>query len=142
MTDFVRINRRLILSRLGKGTMALAVLGACGSNTGGSSDDVAASTSIDHRPRLDRRVDHHDGAGATTATTVAPSTGLAEYLRVDLGFVSAYLVVRCSGAAVVDTGCLAARGQSRLPSGPLTWAEMRLVTSSSPITKPTMSAPC
>ena len=31
MTAFVRINRRLFLARLGKGAIALAVLGACGS---------------------------------------------------------------------------------------------------------------
>ncbi len=36
MTEFVRINRRLFLARLGKGTMAVAILGACGPDNAGS----------------------------------------------------------------------------------------------------------
>ncbi|HUP17004.1 MAG TPA: MBL fold metallo-hydrolase [Acidimicrobiia bacterium] len=101
MTEIVRINRRLFLARLGKGTMALAVLGACGSDTGGSSTTAAASTT---GPASTAASTTTAGAIATTTTTAAPSTGLAEYLRVDLGFVSAYVVVRGSEAAVVDTG--------------------------------------
>ena len=101
MTQFVRINRRLFLARLGKGTMALAVLGACGSNTGGTSTTAAVTTG----PASTIAPTTTTGASATTTTTTAaPSTALAEYLRVDLGFVSAYVVVRGSEAAVVDTG--------------------------------------
>ena len=100
MTQFVRINRRLFLARLGKGTMALAVLGACGSNTGGSSTTGVASTT---GPASTVPSTTTSGEVATTTTT-APSAALAEYLRVDLGFVSAYVVVRGSEAAVVDTG--------------------------------------
>ena len=108
MTEFVRINRRLFLARLGKGTMALAVLGACGSNAGRSSTTVAASTT-----GPTSTVEPTTASAAettTTAASTAPSTGLAEYLRVDLGFVSAYVVVRGSEAAVVDTGVSGSEG--------------------------------
>jgi glyoxylase-like metal-dependent hydrolase (beta-lactamase superfamily II) len=81
--------------------MALAVLGACGSNTGGTSTTSVASTT---GPASTAASTTTTGDGSTTTTTAAPSTGLAEYLRVDLGFVSAYVVVRGSEAAVVDTG--------------------------------------
>ena len=62
MTEFVRINRRLFLARLGKGTMALAVLGACGPDTGGS------STTAYDRPGSTVR-DHHLSRYASTTTT-------------------------------------------------------------------------
>ncbi len=108
MTEFIRINRRLFLSRLGKGTMALAVLGACGSNTGGSSTTAAASTT---GPASTVGSTATTGASAgTTTTNAAPSPVLAEYLQVDLGFVSAYVVVRGSEAAVVDTGVSGSEG--------------------------------
>jgi glyoxylase-like metal-dependent hydrolase (beta-lactamase superfamily II) len=107
MTEFVRINRRLFLARFGKGTMALAILGACGSDTGGSSTTAAAPTT---GPASTVAPTTTTGAPATTAATTAASTDLAEYLRVDLGFVSAYVVVRGPEAAVVDTGVSGSEG--------------------------------
>jgi glyoxylase-like metal-dependent hydrolase (beta-lactamase superfamily II) len=107
MTEFVRINRRLFLARLGKGTVALAVLGACGSNTGGSSTTSAASTT---GPGSTVASTATTAGTTTTAATTTPSTDIAEYLRVDLGFVSAYVVVRGSEAAVVDTGVSGSEG--------------------------------
>jgi glyoxylase-like metal-dependent hydrolase (beta-lactamase superfamily II) len=105
MTEFVRINRRLFLARLGKGTMALAVLGACGSNAGGSSTTSAASTTSPASTAVSTTT-----TGTTTTATTAPSTDIAKYLRVDLGFVSAYVVIRGSEAAVVDTGVSGSEG--------------------------------
>jgi glyoxylase-like metal-dependent hydrolase (beta-lactamase superfamily II) len=106
VTEFVRINRRLFLARLGKGTMALAVLGACGSNTGGPSTTSAGSTTGPASTAATTTT----SPTATTSGTTAPSAALAEYLRVDLGFVSAYVVVRGSEAAVVDTGVSGSEG--------------------------------
>jgi glyoxylase-like metal-dependent hydrolase (beta-lactamase superfamily II) len=105
MTEFVRISRRLFLARLGKGTMALAVLGACGSNAGGSSTTSAASTTSPASTAVSTTT-----TGTTTTATTAPSTDIAKYLRVDLGFVSAYVVIRGSEAAVVDTGVSGSEG--------------------------------
>ena len=103
MAEFVRINRRLFLVRLGKGTMALAVLGACGSNAGGSS---TASTAVASTTTTPVPV----GTPPSTTATTPPSTAIAQFLRVDLGFVSAYVVVRGSEAAVVDTGVTGSEG--------------------------------
>jgi len=101
MTELVRINRRLFLTRMGKGTMALAVLGACGSSARESSTTFTASTT---GPASTVASTTAPAETTTTASSTAPSAGLAEYLRVDLGFVSAYVVIRGSEAAVVDTG--------------------------------------
>jgi glyoxylase-like metal-dependent hydrolase (beta-lactamase superfamily II) len=102
MTEFVRIDRRLFLARLGKGTVALAILGACGPNSRPSS---APSTTVTSSTASS------SAATTTTAAVTAPVSDLAEYLRVDLGFVSAYVVVRGSEAAVVDTGVSGSDGE-------------------------------
>lgn len=96
-SGFVLINRRLFLRRLGRGTLAVAVLGGCGGSpvstnfsgatTGGVSDSSPATT-----------------PGSSAAQPSPTSASSTNFHRVHLGFVSAYLVVRGSEAAVVDTG--------------------------------------
>ena len=90
------ISRRGFLYDLGRGTLALAVFGlaAC-TEADGSPDTVSTTTS----------------AGDPTSTTTSPeettSTQPApavSWQRVNLGFVSAYIVVRGGEAAIVDTG--------------------------------------
>ena len=119
MTEFIRINRRLFLARLGKGTLAMAVLGACG-DTGATSTTLAPTTS-------------GPAPASTTSgptTTAAPSTTVssdsASYLRVNLGFVSAYIVARGSEVAVVDTGVSGSEGaiEAALGTADLSWAEV------------------
>ncbi|MGZ8784133.1 MAG: MBL fold metallo-hydrolase [Acidimicrobiia bacterium] len=104
------ISRRGFLYDLGKGTLALAVLGlaAC-TDAGGSSDNLPTSTSP-------------TGESATTSsgppdptTTQSASSGAVAWRRVNLGFVSAYIVVRGGEAAVVDTGV--ARSESDIEAG-------------------------
>lgn len=116
MTEFLRINRRLLLARLGKGTLALAVLGGCAPDDAGSSTTAAGAVST---------------AGSATHVTVAdtpstirsPEADLARYVRVDLGFVSAYVVVRGAEAAVVDTGVSGSEGEieAALSTADLGW---------------------
>jgi glyoxylase-like metal-dependent hydrolase (beta-lactamase superfamily II) len=122
MTQFIQINRRLFLARLGKGTMALAVLGACGSNTGESPATLPASTT-GPTPTMASTTTSLTAATTTTAANPDQSTGLAEYFRVDLGFVSAYVVVRGSEAAAVDTGVSGSEGtiEAALGSVDLGW---------------------
>ncbi len=117
------LDRRTFLLRAGKGTMAFAVLGfaACGdsSDTTTASPATTATTASPASPAT-------TGAAATTppttqpaatTTTAAPATtveaatttaaaagGPLTWERVNLGFVSAYVLVRGSQAAVVDTG--------------------------------------
>lgn len=94
------LSRRIFLADLGRGTLALAVFGlaACapsGSGTASSpapSRSAAASASPGRSP-----------VGSTAAPSASASAGVA-WTRVDLGSVSAYVLVRSGEAAVVDTG--------------------------------------
>ena len=90
------IGRRSFLIHAGRGVLGVAVLGlaACsGDNEPGDATSSAPSQSP---------------SGTTSATTTA-SDGATDaaaltWSRVDLGFVSAYVLVRGREAAVVDTG--------------------------------------
>lgn len=99
-----RMRRRAFLGGLGTGTVAFAVLtpavlAACSSD--GESGDATTSTA-----------GGTDGAGdeATTSSAQADEAGAAtgdsalRWARTNLGFVSAYVLVRGTEAAVVDTG--------------------------------------
>lgn len=85
-----RIPRRLFIRDLGRGVTALAVLG------------VAA------RPGLVRAQSPSPApsAGTSAAPGASPlaSPGALAWERVNLGFVSAYILVRDGEAAIVDTG--------------------------------------
>jgi beta-lactamase superfamily II metal-dependent hydrolase len=120
MTAFVRMSRRLFLARLGKGAIALAVLGACGSRDATASTTASTATAATVVPPTTTSL------GATTSPTTAAAS-LAEYLRVDLGFVSAYIVVRGSEAAVVDTGVSGSEGpiEAALGTVDLGWEAVR-----------------
>ncbi len=76
-----RVGRRQFLADLGRGTFAIAVLGG-----------VTACSSSDDAGPDDERADEPDD----------PNT--LRWAQADLGFVSAYVLVRRSEAAVVDTG--------------------------------------
>ena len=95
MTELIKIDRRLFLARLGRGAVAMAILGACEPD---SAPPTVTATTAPVATVAPTTV-------ATTATSPTTATAMiAKYLRVDLGFVSAYVVVRGAGAAVVDTG--------------------------------------
>lgn len=99
--------RRAFLGEVGKGTMAFAVfapafIAACSDD---SSDSGAGSTSTT------TSADAESGAttvpttteGTTPTSEGIPAQGLT-WVRADLGFVSAYVLVRGTEAAIVDTG--------------------------------------
>jgi glyoxylase-like metal-dependent hydrolase (beta-lactamase superfamily II) len=89
------VGRRWFLSQAGRGAVGIAVLGvaACtgSSRSAGQPSSSGASKSGDPAT-----------SGATSDGT-SDTEGLA-WSRVDLGFVSAYVLVRGKEAAVVDTG--------------------------------------
>ena len=93
------ISRRGFLYDLGRGTLALAVLGlsAC-ADPDESLDTVSSATSIPGESNSTTT------APDTTTTTAPPATSGVAWQRVNLGFVSAYIVVRGGEAAIVDTG--------------------------------------
>ncbi len=85
------VGRRWVLVQGGRGAVAIAVLGllGCGGDDATSEDTKATDDVTPTQP----------GEGSTPAN----EGGLA-WSRVDLGFVSAYVLVRGGEAAVVDTG--------------------------------------
>jgi glyoxylase-like metal-dependent hydrolase (beta-lactamase superfamily II) len=94
---FRPVDRRTFLADLGRGSFALAVLAltgcAPGSGSTPSSSANAAGPSRSPTP----------GASGGGPPGSSPDGDLA-WQRVDLGFVSAYLLVRGGEAALVDTG--------------------------------------
>jgi glyoxylase-like metal-dependent hydrolase (beta-lactamase superfamily II) len=90
------IDRRTFLADLGRGAFALAVVGVagCAPEAAGSPGGSAAAS---------------DGAvasGSAPSSAAPPPAGGAafDWERVNLGFVSAYILVRGGEATVVDTG--------------------------------------
>jgi hypothetical protein len=88
VTGIYRVARRTLLADLGRGALAVAVLGwsACGDDDDGGSAGRVSSSSTEPEARDD-----------------APAEALVDH-RVSLGFVSAYVLARGLEAAVVDTG--------------------------------------
>lgn len=126
MPGLYRINRRTLLADLGKGALAVAIFGfaACGDE-----DDDAGDTGDTG--------DTGDGAGDARASgsTSPPDAGSSStegdgaalaVRRVDLDFVSAYILVRGREAAVVDTGVAgsAPKIEEGLTAAGLAWADV------------------
>jgi glyoxylase-like metal-dependent hydrolase (beta-lactamase superfamily II) len=112
------ISRRSFLLDLGKSSLGLAVFGigivAC---TEGGEEVIGATTSSSSAPASSTT---SAGAGPSTtapasaSTTAPPATQppaqTVAWHRVDLGFVSAYLLVRGGDLAIVDTGVAGSAG--------------------------------
>ena len=107
------ITRRLFLVDLGRAGVAVTVLGLAGcatSASGSPSSGVAPSTSSSVNDGTDAGSPGSTSGSATDATSGGGSSGGASadgptsWHRVDLGFVSAYVLARGGEAAVVDTG--------------------------------------
>jgi glyoxylase-like metal-dependent hydrolase (beta-lactamase superfamily II) len=88
------IHRRTFLADLGRGAAALAIVGVAARPAAAQSPSpaapVGASPAMSPTP----------GASASPG----PSMGALDWERVNLGFVSAYVLVRGGEAAIVDTG--------------------------------------
>ncbi|MFK8024580.1 MAG: MBL fold metallo-hydrolase [Ilumatobacter sp.] len=98
-----RWSRRDVFVNLGLGTAGLAVLSACGS-------DASTTTpvgSADPAQRVTPSPSADESTSSTDPTATDPAASADDVLRlehVSLGFVSAYVLVRGSEVAVVDTG--------------------------------------
>ncbi len=97
-----RLHRRAFLGEVG-GVTALALLGpaglaSCGSDEDAQTAESTTSTTAGAEPSLSTS----STAGSTPETGVEEPAG--SWGRVDLGFVSAYVLARGNRAAVVDTG--------------------------------------
>ena len=106
------LNRRMFLTDLGRGTLAITVVGAipvlAACSDGNDSDGAPIAPTITNTPTPGAQ------AASPTATASTPTTEAAQpssdavsavdWTRVNLGNVSAYILVRNGEAAVVDTG--------------------------------------
>ncbi|HEX5695321.1 MAG TPA: MBL fold metallo-hydrolase [Acidimicrobiia bacterium] len=101
MTTRRLISRRLAIKEMGKAGLAVMVLGtaACANDAG------EGTTSTTARPATTTSTAPPTTVADTTSstTTIAPPAG-ASFQRVDLSFVSAYILYRAGEAALVDTG--------------------------------------
>jgi glyoxylase-like metal-dependent hydrolase (beta-lactamase superfamily II) len=107
MTAHVARSRRLFLADLGRGAIAIAVVGIAGCAPAGSRASAAASVSATGRspaPSGPASPAPSAASGAPTAASSAAGVHGVTWERVDLGFVSAYVLARGGEAAVVDTG--------------------------------------
>ena len=87
---------------LGRGAFGLAVVGFSGCGQGGGGTGGPASASSTPRPTGTASPARPSTPGTSPPTP--PAGGGFAWERVNLGFVSAYLLVRGGEAAVVDTG--------------------------------------
>ncbi|HEX5828947.1 MAG TPA: MBL fold metallo-hydrolase [Candidatus Limnocylindrales bacterium] len=97
--------RRAFIADLGKGAFALAVFGIAGCAPGSSPSASAGPSAAASASggSADPGAGASPSADASAPGTIEPATG-SGWSRVNLGFVSAYVLVRGGEAAIVDTG--------------------------------------
>jgi glyoxylase-like metal-dependent hydrolase (beta-lactamase superfamily II) len=119
------LDRRTFLADMGKGAFTLAVVGiaACSPATVASSQPARASAGPDGPSGSGSPA---APTGATTGSADPPGSGGGPFAweRVNLGFVSAYVLVRGGEAAIVDTGVSGSADQieASLAKVGLTWS--------------------
>lgn len=101
MTSFAFPTRRMVLRDMGKAGLAMLVLGATACS-GEGADTSSATSASEEAPSTSPGVSPSTTDGASPRT--GPTDSALQWQRVDLGFVSAYIIYRNGGAAVVDTG--------------------------------------
>jgi len=94
MLESRRIRRRTFIADLGRGAMAIAVVGLAARPVAAQSPSPAATPGPSP-------AGSPEPAGSATPSA---SMGAISWERVNLGFVSAYILVRGGEAAIVDTG--------------------------------------
>ena len=111
MDRLARVSRRLFLADLGRGTVALAVLGIAACTPGSRATGTAGGSAPGPSPApSDGSPDPTGATSAPPSTAPSAAAGGTAWERVDLGFVSAYILVRGGEAAVVDTGTPGSEG--------------------------------
>ena len=99
------LDRRTFVVDLGRGSLALAVLGIAGcapAATGSAGPSRSLATSDGAAP--DGSASASAAASASIAASGSSGAGAPAWTRVNLGFVSAYILVHGGEAAIVDTG--------------------------------------
>jgi len=118
------MTRRTFLADLGRGGFALAIVSvaACAPSAGASSPASSSAATPPPTPPPS------GPASAAPAASSSAGSGAGElaWERVNLGFVSAYVLVRGGEAAIVDTGVAGSEGaiESSLDGLGLTWSSV------------------
>jgi glyoxylase-like metal-dependent hydrolase (beta-lactamase superfamily II) len=128
MQPAIDITRRSFLVHAGRGTIALAVLGVagCGPSTISSAvPSSSASPGATPEPSGSTQPSASTGGGSSSAPPSAASGGVT-WERANLGFVSAYILVRAGEAAIVDTGVGGSEGpiHDALVTAGVDWAQV------------------
>jgi glyoxylase-like metal-dependent hydrolase (beta-lactamase superfamily II) len=117
MTAAYPIPRRLFLVDLGRAGLAVAVLGVAGCATSTSSSPPSSASATASASNGDGSQASASAGAASPAASGAASPpgggsagGATAWQRVNLGFVSAYILARGGEAAVVDTGVVGSEG--------------------------------
>lgn len=100
------LSRRTFLTDLGRGAVALTVVGiaACAPTASGSSTPGPSGTSEPQPTGDTSSASSTPPASARSSEPGSPAAGAVTWERANLGFVSAYILVRGGEAAIVDTG--------------------------------------
>ncbi len=125
MPELHRLSRRQLLADLGKGTLAVAILGTAVVACDGDNDasgDAGTTTAPSTTAPPTSGTDSTSTREATTEEVRDPFS----YERVSLGFVAAYVLARGEEAVVVDTGAAGSAPQieSALDTLGHTWGDV------------------
>ena len=117
------ITRRAFVSDLGKGGLAIAVFGLTALACSGDEAEPATTTTGNAEPAPATTT---SPATTTAAPVTPPDTTAVVWERVNLGFVSAYVLARRGEAVIVDTGVPGSEGdiEASLRILDLSWADV------------------
>lgn len=121
------LTRRMLLADLGRWTLGAVVLGvgaACASET--TTDGDAATGTDPTDPVADETATEAPTATATESPVAAEGVGGTAWRRVDLDFVSAYVLVQGGEAVLVDTGVEGSEGaiEATLTAAGSSWSDV------------------
>jgi len=99
-----QIDRRTFIADLGKGAFALAVVSLAACSPGAQATARPSASAAGSTPGASGSPSSEPSASGSPPGAVPPARDELAWRRVNLGFVSAYVLVRGGQAAVVDTG--------------------------------------
>lgn len=123
------ITRRHFIRTVGKGSIAVALIGVAGCSTEESGATTLGDISTTAPPTTSTAATSSSESSTTTTEVTDPGMMSEEWRRVNLGFVSAYVFVRAGEAAVIDTGTSGSASQveSTLGHLGLGWADLSTI---------------
>ena len=98
------IDRRTFIADLGRGAFALAVISVAACSPGAQATARPAASAAGSTPTPGSQPPGEPSTAGSPPGAVPPAQDELAWQRVNLGFVSAYVLVRGAQAAIVDTG--------------------------------------